>query len=216
MILERFRGGVKTGHFVQQAGDAAHFEHLLHLLAEILQIEALTLLNFLRQFERFFLVDFLLHLLDQAQHVALAENPGRHPFGMKWLQRGGFFAHAEKLDRFAGDLADRQSRAAPGVAVGLGQHHPGQRQGVIERLGGGGRILAGHAVDHKQGFNRIERRVQALDFCHHVLIDVQAAGGIDDQHLHGMQPGVLQRLAGDGFRRLIGLAGIKFRADLAS
>jgi hypothetical protein len=113
--------------------------------------------------------------------------------GWKGSSAVGLLADAEELDRLAGDLADRQRRTAAGVAVGLGQDHAGQRQRVVEGLGGLGGVLAGHAVDHEQRLDRRQRAVQGLDLGHHVGVDGQPAGGVDDQH-------VLELLARGGHR----------------
>jgi hypothetical protein len=90
---------------------------------------------------------------------------------------------ADELDRLAGDVAHRQRRAAAGVAVGLGQHDAGQRQRLAEGLGGDRGVLAGHRVDHEQGLDRVDSGVQGLDLGHHRLVDAEAAGGIDDEHV---------------------------------
>ncbi|MNH15569.1 hypothetical protein D3C79_751830 [compost metagenome] len=116
---------------------------------------------------------------------------------MERLQRFGFLAHAEELDRFAGNVTDGQRSTAARVTIDLGQHHAGQRQRLVKGLGGVGRILAGHGVDHKQGFHRLDRRVHLLDFVHHRFVNVQTAGGIDDQYVVELQLGLLQRTVND-------------------
>ena len=100
------------------------------------------------------------------------------------LKGVGLLADTQELDRFAGDMADRQRRTTAGITIDLGQDDPGQRQGFIEGLGGIGRVLTGHGIDHEQGLGRFGRRVHCLDLLHHVRIDVQTTGGIDDQHVH--------------------------------
>ena len=54
-------------------------------------------------------------------------------------------AGAQELDRQAGDRAHGQRRAAAAVAVGAGQDQAGQRQALVEGLGGAHRVLAGQA-----------------------------------------------------------------------
>jgi hypothetical protein len=109
------------------AGDTAHAAHLLHLLAKVLEVEALALLHLAGELLGLVAVDVALGLLDQAQHVAHAEDAGRDAVGVEHLERVGLLADAEELDRLAGDMAQRQRRAAAGVAVDLGQDHAGQR-----------------------------------------------------------------------------------------
>ena len=111
----------------------------------------LPFLSFLASFSAFSAVDLALDLLDQGEHVAHAQDAGGDPVGMEGLQRRGLLADPEELDRLAGDVADRQRRAAAGVAVGLGEDDAGQRQGVVERLGGVGGVLAGHGCPPRTG-----------------------------------------------------------------
>src|SRR5690606_31011119 len=59
---------------VHQAAQAAHVLHLLQLVAEVFEVEALALLQLLGQLVGLGLVDGLLGLLDQAEHVAHAED----------------------------------------------------------------------------------------------------------------------------------------------
>ncbi|MNP44161.1 hypothetical protein D3C76_1380090 [compost metagenome] len=116
---------------------------------------------------------------------------------MEWLQRVGFLAHAEEFDRLAGNVANRQRRTAARITIDLGQHYASQRQRFVKGLGGVGRILAGHGVDHKQGFHRLDRRMYLFDFVHHRFVYVQAARGIDDQHVVELQLGLLQSTVND-------------------
>ncbi|MNL11557.1 hypothetical protein D3C87_1323970 [compost metagenome] len=102
---------------------------------------------------------------------------------MERIERFALLAHTDELDRLAGDGAHRQRGTATGVAVDLGQDHTGQRQRITKGLGRVGGVLAGHGVDHEQGFDRVDRGMQRLDLAHHLFIDVQAAGGIDDDHV---------------------------------
>ena len=103
-------------------------------------------------------------------------------------------------------MFDRQGRAAPGVAVGLGQHGAGQRQGLVEGGGGLDRVLPLHAVHHEQGLDRQEPGVHGLDLGHHVGIHMQAPGAVHDQHLDQLPPGLLQGVRGYRLGALIGPA----------
>ncbi len=126
---------------------------------------------------------------------------------MEGLEGGGLLPHPQEFDRLTGNGADGQGGAAAGVAIGLGQHHTGERQGRVEGTRGIGGILAGHTVHHEQGLDRIHGSVQALDLLHHVGVDVQAPGGIDDQHIHVLPAGRIECRLGNGERILVGLAG---------
>ena len=104
-----------------------------------------------------------------------------------------FSRRAGELDRRAGDLAHRQRRAAARIAVDLGQHDAGQRQRLLEGLGGVDRVLALHRIDDEQRLDRLQRRVQLADLGHQRLVDRQAAGGVDEQHVEVVALGVVER-----------------------
>ena len=93
--------------------------------------------------------------LHQADDVAHAQDAAGDAFGVEILQRVLLLADADQLDRGAGDGAHRQRRTAAGVAVHAGQHDAGDRQRVVERLGGVDRVLAGHRIDHQQRLRRV-------------------------------------------------------------
>ena len=85
-----------------------------------------------------------------------------------------FSRDAGELDRRAGDLPHRQRGAAARVAVELGQHDAGERQRVLEGLGGVDRVLALHGVDDEQRLDRVQRRVQLADLGHQRFVDAPA------------------------------------------
>ncbi len=45
------------------------------------------------------------------------------------------------------------------------------------------RVLPGHGVGHEQDLDRIELLFQLLQLGHQLVVDVQAAGGIHQQHV---------------------------------
>ena len=60
---------------------------------------------------------------------------------MKRLKPVQLFADPDEFDRFAGNMPHRQRSTAARIAIELGQHHTGQRQGFAERLRDVDRIL---------------------------------------------------------------------------
>ncbi|MNQ65492.1 hypothetical protein D3C85_799480 [compost metagenome] len=200
---------------VHQAAEAAHVLHLLQLVAEVFEVEALALLDLLRELLGLLAVHGLLGLLDQAEHVAHAEDARGHAIGMERIERFALLAHAEELDRLAGDGAHRQCGTATGVTVDLGQHHAGQRQRLAKGLGGVGGVLAGHGVDHEQGLDRLDGGVDLLDLAHHLGVDVQATGGVDDDDVDELQLGLADRRLGDIHRLLAGIGGEEGDADVS-
>ena len=123
--------------------------------------------------------------------------------GVEHLQPVDLLADAGELDRRAGDLPHRQGRAAARIAIELGEDDAGERQRLLERLGRVDRVLALHGVHHEQGLDRVDRRVQFLDLAHHRLVDREAAGRVDQQHVEVLAARLVQRGAGDVHRLLV-------------
>ena len=119
---------------------------------------------------------------------------------MEHLQLVQLFAHTGKFDGLAGDRAHRQGRAAPGVAVQLGQHDAVDAQRLVEGGGHVDRVLPGHGVHHQQDFLRGHRRLDVFQLVHQLLVDVQPAGGIQNHIVVAVIPGVSHRLFGDVHR----------------
>src|SRR5690606_36909396 len=91
------------GQFIHQRAQPAHATHLLQLVTEVFKIEALAFLQLVRELLGLGLVELLLGLLDQAEHVAHAENARGDPVRMEGLEGVGLLAYAEELDRLAGN-----------------------------------------------------------------------------------------------------------------
>ena len=113
-----------------------------------------------------------------------------------------------------GDVAHRQRGAAARVAVGLGQHHAGERQRFGEVLGGDRGVLAGHRVDDEQRLDRIHRAVQRLDLGHHRFVDAGAARGVDNQHVDVRLARIVDRGLHDRFGLLVGAGREEQHVDL--
>ena len=133
---------------------------------------------------------------------------------MKALEAVELLAHADELDRRAGDRLHRQRGAAARVAVELGEHDAGERQRFLEGLGRVDRVLALHRVDDEQRFHRIEQRVQFGDLAHHLLVDRQAPGGVHQQHVEVVRARPLACGGGDLHRLLLGRRSEELRAGL--
>src|SRR5471030_1772701 len=97
---------------VHQAAKAAHVLHLLQLVTEVFEVEALALLQLLGQLIGLVLVEGRFSLLDQAEHVAHAEDTRGDPLRVERFERFALLAHTNELDRLAGDGADRQCGTA--------------------------------------------------------------------------------------------------------
>ncbi len=169
----------EPGNHTDHARQRPHLLQLLHLLEEVVERElALEQLGG-RGLGLLLLVD-LLGLLDEAEDVAHAEDAARHAIGMELLEVGDLLARGGERDRLADDLLHRERRATAGVAVELRQDHAVDRERLVERLGDRDRVLAGHRVDDEERVVRLDGRGDLTDLLHHLGVDREAAGGVDD------------------------------------
>ena len=176
--------------------ERAHLLHLLHRLEHVIEGET-ALAQLLLELGRLLLVDVFLGALDEGQDVAHAEDAAGEAVRMEDLERVGLLAGAEELDRDAGDRRDRESGAAAGVAVDLGQDQAGDRHGGDERLGDGHGLLAGHRVHHEERLDRMDGGVDRGDLGHQRLVDRQAAGRVEDDDVADLAAGRLDAVAHD-------------------
>ena len=150
----------------------------------------------------FVVVDGLGRLLDQADDVAHAEDAAGDALGVKRLDRADPLAGADEHDRLAGDRAHRQRRAAARVAVDPGQHDAGDAGALAKRLGEVDRVLAGHRVGDQQRLVRAGRLAHRRDLEHQLLVDVEPAGGVENDHVVALGPPGFERAPGDRDRLL--------------
>ena len=199
----RLLGLLHARQHAREHAEAAHFLHLAQLPAQVVHIE-LTLGHPRCQLLGVFRIDRRRRLLDQRDDVAHAQNAVGHARGVERLDRVELFAGAGKLDRLAGDRAHRQRRATARIAIHPGQHDASEIDLARERLRDVDRILPGQRIDDEQGFTRLGDRRHRLHLVHQRAIDVEAAGGIEQQHIDRLQAGGIQRALGDGRRGLAG------------
>ena len=178
-VGQRVREERQPLHHVAQA---AHFLEQTDLLQEVRQGE-LARQQALGILLGLLLVDELAEIIHQADNVAHAQNAAGHALGAERLKLIKPFAHTHVLDRCARDHLDRQRRATAGIAIELGQHHPVDAHFLVEMLGRCDGVLADHRVDDQQHVVRRGLLADSAQLVHQLLIDGQAAGGIEDHHI---------------------------------
>ena len=94
----------------------------------------------------------------------------------------------DERDRHADDGHDRQRRAAARVAVELRQHDAGHADAAVELAGALDRVLPGHRVGDVEQVGRLDRVLDRLQLVHQLVVDVQPAGGVDDDHVEAEVP----------------------------
>ena len=130
---------------------------------------------------------------DEADDVAHAENAARDARRLKEFEPVELLARARKFDRLAGDGAHRERRTAARVAVHAGKHDAGERHLIGEALRDLHRVLPGQTVDDEQGFGRVGGARHRLHFVHQLLVDVEAARGVEHQDVIALELRRLQR-----------------------
>lgn len=195
----------------EQLGDGAHLADLLHLRQEVVEREVLALLR--RQLGGhllgLFLAERLLRLLDQGEQVTHVEDARRHAVRVERVELVELLAVGGEHDLLAGDMRDGERGTASGVAVELGEHHAVEADAVAEGLRGVDRVLADHGVDDEQDLVRADRVADVRGLLHHLGVDAEAAGGVDDDHVVLLRPGVLDGVLGDLDRVADTVAGLR-------
>ena len=128
--------------------------------------------------------------------------------GWKTSKSSSFSPVGREQDRHAGDLAHRQRGATAGVAVELGQHDAGEADALAERLGGGDGVLADHRVEDEQHLVGVDGVADGGGLAHQLLVDAEAARGVDDDDVEVLGPGLGEAGGGDrdgvaGGRRVV-------------
>ncbi len=154
----------------------------MNLAQEIIEIE-LILGNLLLKTLCLFLVILLLCTFHQRHDITHAENTVRHTRRVELVNSIQFFTGTHKLDRLVHNSTDRKGGTTTGITVQLGQHYTVKVQTFIKLTGCIHRILTGHGIDHKQCFIRIDRFLDRLNLIHHLLVDSQTTGCIDNDQI---------------------------------
>ena len=116
---------------------------------------------------------------------------------MERLEVVELFAGAGELDRLAGDFAETERRAAARVAIELGQDRAGDAQCLVKMRGDADRLLPGGGVEHEQDFARLNPVAKLDEFLHQRLVDLQPAGGVENDHVNAVRLGLGHRAVGD-------------------
>ena len=121
--------------------------------------------------------------------------------GWNHSSASSFSPTRRELDRLAGDGLHRERRAAARVAVELRQDDAVEVDPLLERLRDVDGLLAGHRVEHEQDVRRLRLAPDRGELLHQRLVDVEAAGGVEDHDVaavglraldpvaHGLAPG---------------------------
>ncbi len=129
-------------------------------------------------------------LFDEREHVAHAEDARGHAVGVEGLDLVELFAGADELDGLAGHRLDGERRAASGVAVELGEHDAVDVEvssNAVAALTASWPVMASTTSRISSG---LTASLTALSSSISCLVDVQAAGGIEEDHVVAVVDGV--------------------------
>src|SRR5579863_1034241 len=133
------------GKHVYELLERAHLADLFELIAKIFESE-FFFAELAFELHRSFAVNRCFGAFDERHQVTHAEDAGDDAFGEEAFERVVFFTEADKLYRRAGDFADRESSAAAGVTVELGEDDAGESEALVKFSGGADSILTDHGV----------------------------------------------------------------------
>ena len=154
-----------------------------------------------------------LGLLDQRQDVPHAEDPGRHAVGVEVLELVELLADRGELDRPARDLLDGERGSPASVAVELRHDDAVEGDALLERARDVDGFLARHGVEHEQDVQRLRRLRDPLELGHELLVDVQAAGGVEDHDVEAVPASGVDSALG-GCDRVVRVERIDGNLDL--
>ena len=177
--FERF---VHARNHAHQVFHRTHFLDLRELTEEIVEVK-LVLGYFLADTPCFSFVVLLLRTLHEADDITHTENTVRHTCGMEHIECFHFFARTDELNRFVHYRADRKRSTATGVTVQFGEYDTIEIDAVVELFGGVHRILTGHGIDHEECFGRCDSVFDSRNLLHHLLVNRQTTGCIDDDNV---------------------------------
>ncbi len=169
---------------------------MLHLREEVLEVEVRLAHLFCHAFG-FLLVDIFLGSFNERDNVAHAKNTRGEAVGMEYLEVAGLFTGAGELDGDAGDGLDGERRATAGVSVHFGENEAGELKGVVEGFGDVDRLLAERAVGDEEDFVGLHDGAETFHFLNQILVDLETAGGVEDDDVGIGLGRDVQRLLGD-------------------
>ena len=84
-------------------------------------------------------------------------------------------------------------------------------------VGGADGVLTGHGVGDEQNLGRIQQLFERLHLVHELIVDVEAAGGVNDEHVaagvHGLAAGFLGQAFDSGGIGFADFALVNLRFD---
>ena len=112
-------------------------------------------------------------------------------------------AGTDKLDWLGYHGTDTEGCTTAGITVELGENYAVEVEAVVEFLGCVYGILTGHGVNHEEGFVWTEMILEIADLVHHLLINGETSGCIDDYHIVAVGLSLLDGVVSDAEHILV-------------
>src|SRR5262245_31248943 len=122
---------------------------------------------------------------------------------MKGLEGLNLLPYPDKLHRLPDHGFDRQGRTTPRIPVELGQDRAVNGYCLVKGLGDSDSFLARHGIDDEEGVMRRRGLFDLTQLLHELLVDLQAAGRIEDDGITVGRAGIIKGLPAD-FDRVSG------------
>ena len=134
----------------------------------------------------FGLVDDLLEIADQADHVAHPEDARREPLRAEGLEPVEGLAGADEADRNPGDRLHREGGAAARIAIELGQDQAVERELLGEGLRDLHRVAAHQRVAHEQRVRGGAHAVDLGQLLHQLGVDREPTRRVVDDRVEAL------------------------------
>ena len=116
---------------------------------------------------------------------------------MEYIHGIHLFTRTHKLDRFGDNGADRQGCTTAGITVKLCEHNSVEIETIVELLGSVYGILTSHRVNHEESLIGIDSLLEVGNLVHHLLVNSETSGGIDDNHIVALGLGLTYGIVGN-------------------
>src|SRR5687768_2770171 len=133
---------------------------------------------------------------------------------MKVLERIRLLADADVLDRLLENPIDRERRAASRIAIHLREDDARDAEPRIEALRDLHGVLAGHAIRDEQNLVGLDRLLELLELLHHLVVDLEATGGVDENDAIARAARLVDAVSGDLHDVLMPALGVHGNVEL--
>ena len=112
-------------------------------------------------------------------------------------------ASTDKLDRLGYHCTDTESSTTTGITVKLGKNYAIEIETVVKLLGSIDSILTCHRVNYEKSLVGTKMILKTADLVHHLLVNSQTTGSIDDNNIVAIGFSLLNGMVGNDTNILV-------------